>query len=121
MIASTQSSDSSQCNHADLSTLHFSSIEKAEHAYGVLPRTYHGCQPHFIADPCSEPLEPFEALLPPIAPTRTGRSDSIKGSLLDAATHGSHIANVSVEGDMSVRRTGSNASPTDRALVLVRD
>ena len=45
--------------------LHFSSIEKAEHAYGVLPRAYHGCQPHFIADPCSEPLEPFEALLPP--------------------------------------------------------
>ena len=45
--------------------LHFSSIKKAELAYGLLPRTYRGCQPHFIADPCSEPLEPVEALLPP--------------------------------------------------------
>ena len=101
--------------------LHFSSIEKAEHAYGLLPRTYRGCQPHFIADPCSEPLEPFEALLPPIAPTSTGRSDSIKVSLLNAAICGPHIANESVEGDMSVRRTVSYASPTDGALVLVRD
>ena len=101
--------------------LRFSSIKKAELAYGLLPRTYRGCQPHLIADPCSEPLEPFEALLPPIAPTSTGRSDSIKASLLDAATYGPHIANVSVEGDMSVRRTVSHASPTDSALFLVRD
>ena len=101
--------------------LHFSSIEKAAYTCGLLPRTYRGCQPHFIADPCSEPLEPFEALLPPIAPTSTGRSDSIKVSLLDAAIYGPYIANVPVEGDMSVQRTVSHASPTDSALYLVRD
>ena len=46
--------------------LHFSSMEKAAYASGLLPRTYRGCRPQYIADPCAEPLE-GEALLPPVA------------------------------------------------------
>ena len=45
--------------------LHFSSIENAGYAYSVLPWIYHGCQLHFLPDPCAEPLEPIETLLPP--------------------------------------------------------
>ena len=46
--------------------LHFASIQKAGRAYGLLPRTYRSCEPHFIADPCAQPLE---TLLPVVIPT----------------------------------------------------
>ena len=52
---------------------------------------------------------------------KIGRSNSIKARLINAATYGPQIANVSLEGDLSFREIVSQALPTNSALVLVRD
>ena len=44
--------------------LEFTSIDKAGYAYEVLRRTYRGCRPHFISDPCAQPLETLLSAVP---------------------------------------------------------